>query len=53
LPKHEKELRPSFLNYTKQTKRLLTRIIGKISALTVLQDINKQTINSLDKLNMR
>jgi hypothetical protein len=28
-------------NYAKQTKGLFTRIIGKISALTVLQYINK------------
>jgi len=38
-------------NYAKQTKGLFTRIIGKISALTVLQYINKISIDQLDKLN--
>lgn len=42
-------------NYAKETEGLFTRIIGKISALTILQyiDYNKKITNQLEELNMR
>ena len=40
-------------NYAKDTDGLFTRIIGKVSALTILQYINYKKANPLAELNMR
>lgn len=40
-------------NYVKDTDGLFARIIGKISAFTILQYINYKTGNLLVELNMR
>lgn len=40
-------------NYAKDTDGLFARIIGKISALTILQYINYKKTDPLAKLNMR
>lgn len=38
------------LNYAKQTKGLFTRIVSKISALTILQYINKINNRDIEKI---
>ena len=40
-------------NYAKDTDELFTKIVGKISALTILQYINYKMRNLLEELNMR
>lgn len=40
-------------NYAKDTDGLFARIIGKISALTILQYINYKITDPLVELNMR
>lgn len=40
-------------NYAKDTKGLFTRIVGKISALTILQYINKLKGRPIGRINMR
>lgn len=40
-------------NYAKDIEGLFTRIIGKISALTILQYMNYKITTLLEELNMR